>query len=99
MDERDRELYKWLIELPIELDSHVLRVDIEPLNDRACQVLRTHTEESRFKKDCFTADSRSAPAFKNVVLVPDIEAFKCSISVAYKDGRKTDLEAFLSDVQ
>lgn len=97
MNERDRELYKWLSQLPIELDSHVLRVDIEPLNGRACQVLRTHTEESRFKKDCFTADSRSAPAFKNIVLVPDIESFKCSISVTYRDGKKADLEAFLSD--
>lgn len=99
MDERDRGLYKWLIELPIELDSRVLRVDIEPLNDRACQVLRTHTEASRFRKDCFTADSRSAPAFKSVVLIPDIEAAKCSISVTYKDGQKADLEVFLSDFQ
>ncbi len=99
MNERDIELYKWLRQLPIELDSRVLRVDIEPLNDRACQVLRTHTEESKFKKDCFTADSRSAPAFKNIVLVPDIEAFKCSISVTYKDGQKADLEVFLSDFQ
>lgn len=99
MNERDKLLWAWLRQLPIELDSRVLRVDIEPLNDRACQVLRTHTENSRFKKDCFTADSRSVPAFKNVALVPDIESFKCSISVTYKDGQKADLEAFLSDFQ
>lgn len=99
MNERDKLLWAWLRQLPIELDSHVLRADIEPLNDRACQVLRTHTIENDFKKDCFTADSRSAPAFKSVVLVPDIESFKCSISVTYKDGQKADLEVFLSDFQ
>lgn len=99
MDERNEVLWTWLRQLPIELDRHVLRVDIEPFNDRACQVLRTHTEESRFKKDCFTADSRSAPAFKSIVLIPDIESFKCSISVTYKDGQKADLEVFLSDFQ
>ena len=99
MDERDELLWAWLRQLPIELDSRVLRVDIEPLNDRACQVLRTYTLENNYKKDCFTADSRSAPTFKNIALVPDIETFKCSISVTYKDGKKAELEAFLSDFQ
>lgn len=99
MNERDKLLWTWLSQLPIELDAGVLRVDIEPLNDRACQILRTHTIENDFKKDCFAADSRSAPAFKSVVLIPDIEAFKCSISVTYKDGQKADLEVFLSDFQ
>lgn len=97
MDERDERLWTWLSQLPIELHAGIQRVDIEPLNDRACQVLRTYTMENNYKKDCFTADSRSAPAFKNVVLVPDIEMFKCSISVTYKDGRKVDFGAFLSD--
>ena len=97
MDNRDKQLWTWLSQLPIELHAGIQRVDIEPLNDRACQVLRTHTLKNNYKKDCFTTDSRSVPAFKNVVLIPDIELFKCSISVTYKDGQKADLEAFLSD--
>ena len=99
MDERDELLWAWLRQLPIGLNSRILQVDIDPLNDRACQVLRTYTLENNYKKDCFTADSRSAPAFKNVVLVPDIESVKCSILVTYKDGQKADLEVFLSDFQ
>lgn len=102
MDERDELernelLWAWLRQLPIEIDSRILRVDIKPLNDRACQVLRTYTLENNYEKDCFTADSRSAPAFQSVVLIPDIEAIKCSISVLYKDGRKADFGARLSD--
>lgn len=62
MTEKDQELYKWLIELPLELDKGVSAVEITPLNDRACQVLRTHTLKNNYKKDCFTTDSRSAPS-------------------------------------
>lgn len=86
MIEKDQELYKWLIELPLELDKGVSAVEITPLNDRACQVVVEHGKSEKWRKSVFTADMKGAPKFQWVRILVDDGGLTCTIQAAYKVG-------------
>lgn len=97
MDDRDKQLRTWLSQLPIEFDSTVFEVNIKPLNDRASQIVEERNTPTEYSKSIWTADSRSAPAFESIALVPDFDSYKCSIFVVYKGGSHRSFEVFLNE--
>lgn len=98
ISERDKRLWLWLSRLPIEFDSTVIEVNIEPLNDRASQIVEERQTPTGCNKSIWTADSRSAPAFESIALVPDFDSYyKCSIFVVYKGGSHSSFEVLLNE--
>lgn len=97
MDDRDKQLRTWLNRLPIEFDSMVFEVNIKPLNDRASQIVEERNTPTEYSKSIWTADSRSAPAFESIALVPNFDSYKCSIFVVYKGGSHSSFEVFLNE--
>lgn len=97
ISERDKRLWLWLNRLPIEFDSTVIEVNIKPLNDRASQIVEERNTPTEYSKSIWTADSRSAPAFESIALVPDFDSYKCSIFVVYKGGSHSSFEVFLNE--
>ena len=97
MDDRNKQLWTWLSRLPIEFNSTVFEVNIKPLNDRASQIVEERNTPTEYSKSIWTADSRSAPAFESVALVPDFDSYKCSIFVVYKGGSHSSFEVFLNE--
>lgn len=70
MNDRDKQLWAWLSQLPIEFNSMVFEVNIKPLIDRASQIVEERNTPTEYSKSIWTADSRSAPAFKKCRLDP-----------------------------
>lgn len=97
MNERDKLLRTWLSRLPIEFNNMVFEVNIKPLNDRASQIVEEWQTTTEYNKSIWTADSRSAPAFESIALVPDFDSYKCSIFVVYKGGSHSSFEVFLNE--
>lgn len=97
MDDRDKQLWAWLNRLPIEFDNTVIKVNIKPLNDRASQIVEGRQAPMGYNELIWTANSRSAPAFESVALVPDFDSYKCSIFVVYKGGSRSSFEVFLNE--
>ena len=91
MNARDEQLLEWVKQLPLYLgDDTVEKVEIVPLNDRACQVLMFHTAVKCFAKTCFTAASAGAPKFKKIVIMAIDKVENCAILVEYADGSGGD---------
>lgn len=101
MDDRDKQLWTWLNKLPIEFDNAVIEVNIKPLNDCASQIVEERQASIGHNKlswtAIWTADSRSAPAFESIALVPNFDSYKCSIFVVYKGGSHSSFEVFLNE--
>lgn len=97
MDDRDKQLWTWLSRLPIEFDNAVIEVRIKPLNNRASQIVEERKVPIGHNRSIWAANSRSAPAFESIALVPDFDSYKCSIFVDYKGGSYSSFEVFLNE--
>lgn len=94
---RDKRLWLWLNRLPIGFDKNLIEVTIKPLNDRVSEIIEERQTPTECGKSIWTADSRSAPAFKEISLKPDFDSFECSIFVAYKGGLYSSFEVSLRE--